>query len=182
MRAFATIAAIGLLGTALTGCDMPGSGQQQAAAPCNCTGTPPATIVAAPSPTEHLTRLSYGTRHHYVRHRYYADVGYRNTTRRTPHYRGGYNTDYSQQSVDAYDYVSSSRRSESRYSSSYSSSSTSYGAYGEGSYGGRITWVDGYGRGYYNSGPVTVAATMRGPRLDPYHGYLVDCPDDGQPH
>jgi hypothetical protein len=164
MRALATISAVVLLGANLAGCDMPGSHQQQAAAappPCNC-APPPPPAAAMPPPPEHMTRLSYAPRHHTYGHRYYAEA-------RHIYYRSRYETDRAQQSVDAYDYQSSSRVTRSDYSES---------GYG----GGRIVWVDGYGRGYFSNGPVTVAATMRGKRLAPYHGYDVDCPDDGEPH
>jgi hypothetical protein len=36
--------------------------------------------------------------------------------------------------------------------------------------------VDGYGRGYFAGSLPTVAQSMRGERLDPYNGYLADCP------
>ena len=70
-------------------------------------------------------------------------------------------------SVDAYNYMSSSSVS---YSSGYG------GGYGQGGANG-ITWVDGYGRGYFAGQRPTVSKTMRGVRLDPYNGYGVDCPD-----
>jgi len=44
-------------------------------------------------------------------------------------------------------------------------------------YRGNITWVDGYGRGYFQTGPARVADSMSGRRLAPYHGYDADCPD-----
>jgi hypothetical protein len=173
MRALATISAVILLGAGLAGCDMPWSQQQRAAArPCNCITTPPAMMTPPPAPTEHLTRFSYAPHHYYVRHRYYAQTRYR-----PPHYHGTYNIDRSQQSVDSYNYQSSSRVTQSTYSESeYTSRYT--GAYYQNA---RIVWTDGYGRGYVNNGPVTVAATMRGERLRAYHGYGVDCPDDGEP-
>ena len=174
MRALATISAVVLLGAGLAGCDMPGSQQQQvavAAPPCHCTTTPPATMTPPPEPTEHLTRFSYAPRHHYFRHRYYGEAYYRPAYHsRYAVYRGRYTINRSQQSVDAYDYVSSSRVTQSDYSESGYENT------------GRVVWVDGYGRGYFNNGPVTVAATMRGKRLLPYHGYDADCPDDGEPH
>jgi hypothetical protein len=171
MRALATISAVVLLGASLASCDMPGSHQQQVAVappPCNC-AQQAATMTPPPAPTEHLTRFSYAPRHHYYRHRYYAEARYR-----PAYYRSRYYADRSQQSVDSYNYVSSSSvtRSQSDYSDS---------GYSNGYQSGRIVWVDGYGRGYFSNGPVTVAATMRGRRLEAYHGYDVDCPDDGEP-
>jgi hypothetical protein len=170
MRALATISAVILLGAGLAGCDMPGSQPQAAAPPCNCTTTPPATMTPPPAPTEHLTRFSYAPRHHYVHHRYYTEAGYH-----PAHYRSRYDIDRAQQSVDAYDYRSSSR-------TIYTQSDYSEGGYESGGYqGGQVVWVDGYGRGYFSNGPVTVAATMRGRRLDAYHGYDANCPDNGEP-
>ena len=154
MRVLATITAVLLTGVSLSSCDMPGSAPQQqsaAAAPCNCAASP----AAAPAPVEHLTRLSYAPVRHHRRH-------YRSES--TANYRESYETDRSEQSIDTYDFRSSSR-------ASYSQSRETAGY-------GRVVWVDGYGRGYFNNGPVTVAATMRGKRLEPYHGYDVDCPDD----
>lgn len=212
MRAVATISVLILAGVSLTGCDMPGSHQQQAAVapvpPCNCRQAAE-TMTAPPEPTEHLRRFAYSPRHYHHRYRYYAQA-------RPMHYRGHYSTyseqydvDRAQQSVDSYDYVSSSRvtRSESEYAQSqYRSGGVSVRAYAAsgsggayasgygGGYGGvyandeggsysngRIVWVDGYGRGYFSNGPVTVAATMRGKRLATWHGYDVDCPNDGEP-
>jgi hypothetical protein len=161
MRALATISAVTLLSAGLAGCDMPGSQQQQAAVappPATAPTTTPATVTPPPDPNEHLARLSYAPQHSYVRHRHYTAARYRSHDE----------NNRSQQSVDAYNYVSSSSVTRSSYSES------SYGS-------GQIVWVDGYGRGYFNNGPVTVAATMRGQRLAPYHGYNVDCPEDGEP-
>jgi hypothetical protein len=173
MRALATISAVVLLGASLAGCDMPGSHQQQVAVapppPCNCASSP----ATAAAPAEHLTRFAFARRHHYRPHRYYAEARHSN-------YRGRYETDRSQQSVDAYDYQSSSRVSHSDYSEREYEGGYSGGYDGGYNGGGRIVWVDGYGRGYFSNGPVTVAATMRGKRLAPYHGYDVDCPDDGE--
>jgi hypothetical protein len=170
MRALAAISAVILTGVSLAGCDMPGSHQQQVAVapappPCNC-----GQAAVTPPPPEHLARFSYVPRHHYVRHHYYAAYS------GPAHYRGGYTTDYAQSSVDSYDYVSSSR-------ASYSESSYAEGGYSEGGYasGGRVVWVDGYGRGYFRNEHTTVAASMRGRRLAAYHGYDVDCPEDGEP-
>lgn len=164
MRAL-VLAAAGLL-VSLSGCDqVPAPTQQQAqiaapvAPPCNC--QPPA---------EHLARLDYAPVRH-TRHR---------------HYDGGYHGSYTSQSensVDAYGYVSASSVS---YSESSSDSSDSTGGYEGGGYDaeghryyrGRIAWVDGYGRGYFNDGPVTVAQTMNGKRMHVWHGYDADCPDD----
>jgi hypothetical protein len=175
MRALATISTVILLGASLGSCDMPGSHRQQAAVapPCDC--APHATTTPAP-PAAHPTRFSYAPRHHYIRHRYYAAEHHANYR-----YRNRYEIDRAQQSVDAYDYVSKSRVTRSDYSES-GYSENGYASEYEGGYrrGGRIVWVDGYGRGYFSNGPVTVAATMRGKRLAPYHGYDVDCPDDGE--
>lgn len=193
MRAWMTILAVGMLGVSLAGCDMPGSHQQQVAVappPCNCRQAP-ADMTAPPEPTEHLTRFSYAPRRHYVRHRYYAEAHYRPT-----YHRERYDIDRSQQSVDVYDYVSSSRVTRSEYSESeysrsgYTASAYAQSGYAQGAYAGgyaggysngRVVWVDGYGRGYFSNGPVTVAATMRGKRLETWHGYGVDCPNDGEP-
>lgn len=186
MRAWATVSTVIVLGASLVGCDMPGSHQSQAAAtpPCNCTTTPPGTMTPPPEPTEHLTRFSYAPHRHYVRHRhYYGEARYRDYAE--AHYRSAYYSRYdsyrAQQSVDAYDYVSSSRVTRSDYSEN--GYAVGYeGGYANGYRGGRVVWVDGYGRGYFSNGPVTVAATMRGKRLLPYHGYDADCPNDGEPH
>src|ERR1700749_873765 len=121
MRALAKISAVVLLGAGLTSCDMPGSHDRQAAVtppPCNCTTTPPATMTPPPAPTEHLRRFSYMPRHHYIHHRYYAAEHH-------AHYRYGerYDIDRSQQTVDAYDYVSASRVTRPSYAeSNYSES------------------------------------------------------------
>jgi hypothetical protein len=175
MRALAKISAMVLLGAGLTSCDMPGSHERQAALtppPCNCATTPPAAMTSPPA--EHLRRFSYAPRHHYIRHRYYAQYVH-------SRYRSRYDVDYSQQTVDAYDYVSSSHVTRSAYSRSGYAGGYYAGGYEDGYGSRRIVWVDGYGRGYFSNGPVTVAATMRGKRLDPYHGYNADCPDDGEP-
>src|SRR6202012_4666451 len=96
-------------------------------------------------------------------HRYYAQTAYRTATYHHSRYDAHYDIDRSQQSVDAYNYVSSSRVTRSGYSqSSYESSGYEDGGYQS---GGRVTWVDGYGRGHFNNGPVTVAAPIRGSRL-----------------
>jgi hypothetical protein len=212
MRAWTAILTMGVLGVSLAGCDMPGSHQQQAAVapvpPCNCRQASE-TMTAPPEPTEHLRRFAYVP--HYYRRRHYAYVRPTHYRERYATYSEHYDVDRSQQSVDSYDYVSTSRvtRSESEYSQSQysrggysvrayaaagsgggafvSSYGNGYGgayanSYGDGYSGGRIVWVDGYGRGYFSNGPVTVAATMRGKRLATWHGYGVDCPDDGEPN
>lgn len=153
----------------LSACDqVPGPAPQQqaqaapVAPPCNCQ-----------QPPEHLTRLSYIPRHdygyrHHRRHAQYAGSGYDESYRaRGDH--GSY-TSRSTESVDSYDYVSSSRSS--RYAENDS-------AYGGGGYhgGGNVTWVDGYGRGYFDGAPPTRAASMNGRRMDVWHGYDADCPE-----
>jgi len=167
MRAIVIAAVSGVMALSLASCDNPDTTtpapQQQAQAvvpppappPCNCQ-------------PEHLTRLSYGT-HHY-RHHYAREwVGERG-------YHGSY-TSQSTKSVDIYGYVSASSVSSYEsggYEGAYGGYESRYGAYDARHrryYGGQVTWVDGYGRGYFNSAPPTVAATMRGRRLAPWHGY-----------
>jgi hypothetical protein len=164
-----------LVAVSLSGCDwIDGKPQQTAAvpaAPCVC--QPP------PAP-ERLTRLSYAAPHHYMRHRHswalYSD-GHA--------YRHGEGYVHGADAVDAYDYVSTSRVSYTESSESSGDIDEAYSRSGmiAGShrlYRGNIAWVDGYGRGYYDSGAPTVAQGMIGKRLAPYHGYDVDCPDRDQ--
>ena len=172
MRAMGIAAAGLMIGLGLTSCDMPASAppQQQArapapAAPCNC---------QQPSfPGEHLARLDDVPHRHHMRRTAYRAYGER--------YHGSY-LSQSQSSVQTYGYVSAS-------SVSYRSSETSDGGYeSDARYGyesghhhyyrGQISWVDGYGRGYFQTGSATVAQTMTGRRLAPYRGYDVDCPED----
>jgi hypothetical protein len=171
-----------LAAVSLSGCDwIDGKPQQTVAvavpaAPCNCR---PA---AAPEP---LTRLSYAAprrvRHHDWPRSYSSGGNYRHRE----HYSHGEGYVHGADAVDSYGYVSASRVD-------YTETSESSGAYEEdyargGAYAGShryyrgdIAWVDGYGRGYYRGGAPTVAQSMTGKRLAPYHGYDVDCPDPGQ--
>jgi hypothetical protein len=179
-RASWVTAATLLVAVSLSGCDwIDGKPQQTAsvavpAASCNC--QPPA---ATPEP---LTRLSYTTPrrvHHHEWARNYTDGGNYSLEMQDEGYVHGADA------VDSYGYVSASRVE-------YTESSESSGAYEEdygrgGAYAGwhryyrgNIAWMDGYGRGYYESGAPTVAQSMTGKRLAPYHGYDVYCPDPGQ--
>jgi len=168
----AKLVAASLMALSLSGCDNPDTTtpppQQQAQA----VAPPPAPPCNCQQPAEHLSRLSTGT--HRYRHRYAREwAGERG-------YHGSY-TSQSTKSLDIYGYVSAS--SVNSYESSgdyeggysgygeYDSRSGSYDAHHRRYYGAGVTWVDGYGRGYFNSAPPTVAATMRGRRLAPWHGY-----------
>lgn len=164
MRAI-TIAAAGLL-IGLSGCDQTPAPQQQAAlapppaaaAPCNCGQTA--------VPDNHLTRLSDVPRH--TRHRY--EGGYHGST-----------TSRSEESVQAYGYVSASTVSYSESSENYSSGGgyarEGYERGGHHYYQNGVQWVDGYGRGYFAGQRPTVAQGMTGKRMDVGHGYDVDCPE-----
>lgn len=162
MRAIA-IAAAGLL-IGLSGCDQTTAPQQQTAqaapppaAPCNCGQTT--------APDHELTRLSYVPRHH------------------RQHYEGGYHGSYtsrSEESVQAYGYVSASSVSYSESSDSYSDGGYAREGYERGGhhyYRGGVQWVDGYGRGYFAGQRPTVAQSMTGSRMSVGHGYDADCPE-----
>ena len=81
---------------------------------------------------------------------------------------------------NGYGYSSSSRVGYGDNSYGYSGGAYGYGATdtrGQSYYNSGITWVDGYGRGYYAGPRPTVAQTMTGQRLDAYHGYDEYCPE-----
>jgi hypothetical protein len=152
MRALTIATTCLLLGGSLSGCDLFAPPQQaaQVAQPVAAPAPPP----AAEPP---LTRLANtGAVQHVRRHRYERGVG--------------------EQSVDVYGYVSASRTASAESTSQGDEEFRGYDRMRH-IYRGNITWVDGYGRGYFQTGPARVADSMSGRRLAPYHGYDADCPD-----
>ncbi|MGN6516647.1 MAG: hypothetical protein ACTHLR_12510 [Rhizomicrobium sp.] len=174
MRAMALAAMGVLMGAGLAGCDQTPAPQQQTAqiAPAAPAAPAPCHCGERAVPDTHMTRLSYAPRHRY-RHRHMW--GYH-----------GSGTSRSEESVFAYDYVSSSRVSYSESSESYESGGSyvgggyeanGYYAHGHRYYPNGIVWVDGYGRGYFAGQRPTVAQEMTGKRQSVWHGYDKDCPE-----
>jgi hypothetical protein len=144
---------------ALASCDQ---GQQQtaqtapAAPTCACRPTAPeetAAVAQTATPIAH--------RHHHRRHSEYASYSGSSWSENR---HGDYSrTDFTQSVLAPYNYVSQSRvavvESEARYESDN---------YANGEYRSRMR-----GRPFRE----TVAATMTGERLDPWHGYDVYCPE-----
>jgi hypothetical protein len=74
-------------------------------------------------------------------------------------------SEYSESDVSTYGYVSDSHSSSSEQTDVADASTRAGGG----------LWVDGYGRGYFMSGRVVRAGTMRGKRLAPWKGYDKGC-------
>lgn len=155
MRGIVLIAAIGAC-VALSSCDQDQQQVAQTAPPpaptCACRATAPqetAAVVQTPAPVQAMHH-----RHHW-RGEHYSNMAW-NEHRR---WRGGAysRTDFTQSVQAPYDYVSGS--SVSYYESTAYESTARY-----------------EGSGYAMHPRQTIAATMTGARLDPWHGYDVDCP------
>lgn len=147
-------AAAGLAALALTSCDINTGATRKA--DCNCTPAP-ATAPVPPAQTASYAPPPEHRRHH----RSYAYGGARSYVWRR---------EYSEVSVETYDYHSDSR--------SYAMGGESYSRSG----GERI--VDGgahEGRGddrpHGDAGTPVHYETAGHSRMDPWHGYDVDCPD-----
>lgn len=155
MRGFVLVAAIGACAM-LSSCDQD---QQQAAqtapaAPtCACRPTPPQETAAAAQPA---IPAAHHRRHHWRS----EQMAYSGSSEHR-HWRGDYSrTDFTQSVLASYNYVSQSSVSYVEGDASYES-----GRYGDYSMHMR-------GRPFRE----TIAATMTGARMDPWHGYDVDCP------
>lgn len=150
-------AAAALAVLTVSGCDINTGAPRTAKADCNCTPAP----TAAPAPPQETARYAPPP-HHRRHHRSYA-------------YGGGYawRSEYSEVSVETYDY-----RSDSRAYVTGGIGETGYGeSGGGGAHGG---WVDGYGRAHGDAGTAVHDRAAGRRRLDPWHGYDADCPDQAR--
>jgi hypothetical protein len=166
MRKFWILAGAALL----AGCNPPPTATQQTA--CNCHGTVTSANPGAetqrfvpPGGSAQRHRTHYAYRHHdrYAERSYarstYDDESYSyRSTSHVYHEDGG----YSGGSAHAYAYASSG---------GYSGSSAD-GFVDASDHGDR--WQDGYGRWHSRT---ALGAKATRTRLDPYHGYDVDCPN-----
>lgn len=203
MRRFLVLAAALAACGALAGCNPPA--KQQVAAPCNCQGNvTPSNPVAENQrfvpPGGGEEQQYTGTHRHRSAHRYTHDYasgygehygyhsGYRHRSRHSFHhgYQGS-DEDYARYwssmrvAVSSYDYRSTSRV---HRSSGTSSGYVSGGAYSSGDYVGEPAhyesgWEDGYGRTH---GGTHLSRGAYAARMDPWHGYDVDCPDGDHHH
>lgn len=148
-------AAAGLAALALTSCDINTGATRKA--DCNCTPAP----VTAPVPPAQTASYAppAGHRRHRRSYAYGGARGY------------AWRREYSEVSVETYDYHSDS--------SSYVMGGESYG----GSGGERIAHgdahgdrTDGFDRTHSDAGTARYETAGR-QRMDPWHGYDVDCPD-----
>jgi hypothetical protein len=148
MRTLWIVAAIGACAM-ISGCDQTPEQTAQVAAP------PPPACACRPTPPQETasaaqTATQTPVAHHHRHHWEMADSSWSGHQR----WRGDYSrTDFTQSIQAPYDYVSQS--------------SVTYVESGDYPMRSR-----GYGRGYRD----TIAATMTGERLDPWHGYGVYCP------
>jgi len=180
---FAGVAAITAL---LAGCNPPTAATQQTA--CNCHGT-----VTTQNPGDENQRFvppgGETHRHHRTRYAYtgYRAHGYRHHDRYAE--RSYVRTTYDEES---YSYHSSSHvyhedggyagASAHAYAYASSGGSSGGGAYNDGFVDASDHgdgWQDGYGRWHSRS---ALGAKATRTRLDPYHGYDIDCPKGPHHH
>jgi hypothetical protein len=169
-----------VLALSLSGCDMRGGDQKQAA--CNCATAPVAPPVAAATPTPDMRGSTAYTppeepRPYHHRHRAHG-TGYGGG-----HHGYAWHREYSEISVAMYDYHSAS-------TSTYVGGDTGgYDHHGHGDHDGGYHdadhgWIDGYGRGHggYVGDAVHHETGGDDGRDRPWHGYDADCPDDPHHH
>ena len=160
----------------VAGCDINTGTPKETKVGCNCT-TPPAATPAPPASEPYYAPPA-------PRHHRWHGHGYARTYGGVHGY--AWRRDYSEISVETYDYRSDSHS----YVTGESSDSGTYsgaGAYAGGGAGGSEHggWVDGYGRGH---GGATAGdavhddrAIVDRARMAPWRGYDIDCPDN-DPH
>ncbi len=168
---------------AVSGCDINTGTPREAKVECNC-ATPTRAIPGTPD-----MRGSEGPLSRHRRH--YRAASYSQGDRHGYAWR----REYSELSVETYDYRSSSRSYSTGESGGESSGGADAYAYAGASAGGsgdgyRVVergWVDGYGRthggGAAAGTPVHYETSARdGARMHPWHGYDADCPDKDRRH
>jgi len=141
----AMILAATLACAALGGCDQTPTAAVAPAAPA----VPAPVIAGPPAPVQSIAQIPAMHRH---RHRAWAR-------------EEDSQSEYSESDVSTYGYVSDSHSSGGEQTEIADASTRAGGG----------LWVDGYGRGYFTSGRVVRAGTMRGRRLAPWKGYDKGC-------
>jgi hypothetical protein len=156
------------------GCDINTGAPKPAQSTCNCNGTPPPRqVTTPPAPSEPYTPPEHYRRRHerYAYgsggHRYYWRRGYSEIAVQTYDYHSDSSSTVIGEDGDGYDH----RRFHHDGGVAYAGD----GVHGEG-------WIDGYGRHHGGDTGIGAPAPVSGPdaiaRLQPWHAYDIDCPDD----
>jgi hypothetical protein len=176
MRGFLKFAGVAAAAALIAGCNPPHGATQQTA--CNCHGTVTSANPSAETQRfvpmggnvhRHHVRTAYGYRKHHHRHAersyvrsYYDEESYAYRSTSHVYHEDG---DMDSGSGHAYAYASNG--------GGYASGGATADGFVDASDRGD-RWQDGYGRWHSRS---ALGAKATRTRLDPYHGYDIDCPN-----